>query len=427
MRTFLTARSLRGWLACAVLAGLLLAADRPAGAQVLRGEWVEASEKAIDQHRKTDIQVIVLDRDDRALQGVTVQVDQLRHDFVLGLAVPTDQAPPKDFAEKPVYRCFNAIALDRFTDWSARENRTQSPAAQVLKQWAEAIRPVEKSFGRVVSADPALNADELSMLGPGEMQDALMARIDYATALTPRPDRYDLYGDLLHQDVIARKLGHGMVHRMFERARAKRPDATLALRVRDGISLQRGRELVNTALRLQARQVPVDAVTIEQRFGGQLNPIALQRMMNNTITRLDLPVSLAGVEVGGPSPAAAAMNLEAVLRLAFAQPGIEGVYLAGLTDEALVEPDAALIDDAGEPTPAGLAFDGLFRGLWWTDLSATTDERGNAQARVFTGWHNVKATLPNGRVIAVEVYVPRAERAKIIVLQATAVEQPDPR
>jgi len=197
--------------------------------------------------------------------------------------------------------------------------------------------------------------------------------------------------------------------------------------VRDGLSLQRSRELVNTALRLQARQVPFDAVTIEQRFRGQLNPIALRRMMNSTITRLDLPVSLAGVEVGGPTPAAAAMNLEAVLRLAFAQPEVEGVYLAGLAQDALVETDAALIDDAGEPTPAGLALDGLFRKLWWTDLTATTDERGNAQARVFTGWHHVKATLPNGRVIAAEVYVPHAERAKIVVLQATAVEQPDPR
>jgi len=117
------------------------------------------------------------------------------------------------------------------------------------------------------------------------------------------------------------------------------------------------------------------------------------------------------------------MNMETVLRLAFAEPAISGVYLSGLAAEELIEPNAALIDAAGEPTAAGLALDGLFSKLWWSNETGVTDERGNVQSRVFTGWYTVKATLPNGKAIEAEVYIPKSDQPKFIVLQATAVEQ----
>lgn len=393
-------------------------------AQVMQGQWVDASEKAINKHRKTDIEVIVLDRNDRALEGVEVEVVQTRHDFVLGLAVSPDQAPPKDLQNQPVYRCFNAIAMDRFTDWSSRESQTQSPAAQVLKRWNAAIHPIESAFGRVISADPALNADELSLLEPRDLRDVLMARIDYATSLKPGPDSYDLYSDLIYQDMIQRKLGYGMIHRMFEQAKAKRPDATMSLRMRDAVSLQRGREVVTMVHRLQTRQIPFDAVTIEQRFNGQINPNAMQRMFDNYLSKLKVPVTFSGLEIGGPTPVAAGLNTETVIRIAFAQPNLRGIYFAGLVDEELIEPNAGLLDAKGEPTPSGLAVDGLFQKHWWSHEKIKTDERGNAQTRVFTGWYRVTAKLPNGKTLTAEAYVPKSDRAKLIVLQATAVEQP---
>ena len=95
-----------------MIASVVLA-PAAARAQVLHGEWVDESDKAIEQHRKTDVAVIVLDQNDRAIRGAKVRIEQQRHDFVLGLAIPADRKPPKGLAGLPVYRCFNAIALDR--------------------------------------------------------------------------------------------------------------------------------------------------------------------------------------------------------------------------------------------------------------------------------------------------------------------------
>lgn len=388
----------------------------------MHGPWVDDTEAEIDQHRKTRVTVIVLDRDDRAVHKAQVRFRQQRHDFVLGLTVSNHRLPPEGSADAPVYRCFNAVALDRHTGWARPRSTDPNDEREALKLWLDAIDPVTTSYGGVISADPARNSDKLTLLNATDLHDAVLARVDMAVGYEPTPGRLDLYTDLIYQDLIERKLGNGMIHRVFERARARNPEAKLALRVRDGVSLQHGRELHKAIQRFEIQQVPFDGVTIEQRFRGQVQPIPINRMLNEYVAKLPVPVTLAGLEVGGPSAVAAGLNLETVLRLAFAQPNIEGIYLSGLYQDELIEEHAALLDKDGQPTPAGEALDAMFNTHWRTDLMETTDERGNAQARVFTGWYRIEAVLPDGRVIQAEAYVPKSDRTKLIVLQATSAE-----
>lgn len=401
---------------------LCLAMTAAAHAQILQGEWVDASQAAIDQHRKTDVTVIVLDQNDRAVQGAKVRLTQQRHDFVLGLTLPNDRMPPDDCGKLPLYRCFNAIALDRYTDWSLVTDDSPKSQAKRLTAWRTELEPIRTQFGRVISADPARNHDRLSLLEPAELRDAVLARVDLSTVFEPSADDLDLYADLMQQDMIERKLGQGMLHRMFNRAKAKQPKSSFGLRVRDAISLRRGRDLASTIQKLEVRQIPFDHITVEQTFTGPLQPNAIKRMLDEYIAPLPKPVTLAAVEAGGATPVAAAINLEMALRLSFAQPRITGIYFAGLVDEELLEEHAGLIDPKGEPTASGELVDQLFTKYWHSDESGQADERGNVQARVFTGWYTVTATLPNGTTITSPAYIPKADRAKLVVLQATIAE-----
>jgi len=408
--------------ALSVLAVLCLAWGPPSDAQILQGQWVDQSQAAIDQQRKTDVTVIVLDRQDRAVQGAKVRLVQQRHDFVLGLTLPNDRMPPKQPRTLPVYRCFNAIAMDRYTDWSTSSPSDPKKTAARLNAWTDALDPIHKHFGPVVSADTARNHDRLSLLESAELRDAVLARIDLASVFDPVPDSYDLYADLLKQDMIERKLGQGMLPRMFDRAAARRPKASFGVRVRNAISLQSGRDFVSTIQKLEVRQVPFDHITIEQSFPGPIQPNALRRMLDEYAAPLPAPVILAGLEVGGPTPVAAAIKLETLLRLAFAQPNIHGIYFAGLVQDELIEDNAALFDRDGKPTAAGQVLDTLFTKLWHSEESGTSDERGNVQARVFTGWYRITATLPDGTQIESQAYIPKADRSKRIILQTTTAE-----
>ena len=414
--------TLRGLIALALLL-VCVSSAVVTSAQVLQGDWVDQSQAEIEKHRKTDVTVIVLDREDRAIQGATVRLVQQRHDFLIGLAVPPDQIPPVDFSSRPVYRCFNAIALDRLTDWASPVVKSDVSPGEVAALWQEAIDPIHIAFGRVVSADPASNTDKLSLLTATDLRDSVLARIDLAAGFEPTPDRYDLYADLLYQDMIERKLGTGMINRMFEQARAKRTDAKFGLRVRDAVALQRARDLALTLQKLEIRQITFDHLSIEQRFTGQVQPLPFGRMLEQTLQSVDVPVSFALLEIGGPTRIAAGLNMETFLRTVFAQPRIEGIYFAGLKAQQFIEANAELLDDLGQPTAAGLALDQMFTTYWRSDERAKTDERGNIDARVFTGWYTVTATLPDGQTITSQAYIPKSQRTKLIILQQTAAEE----
>lgn len=401
---------------------LLLLIPAHTHAQVLQGQWVQECEEQINKHRKTGVTVIVLDRDDKAVEGVTVELTQLRHDFKIGLTLPADRLAPEKLNKLPVYRCFNAIALDRLTDWSLPTKPSEFTPDQIVASWRDAIKPIEVAYGRVISADTARNTDKLLLLTAEQLRDALFGRIDLAIGHKPTADRFDVYADLLYQDLVERKLGQGMLHRMFERAHAKRPEAKLSLRVRNAISLQRGRDLALTLQRLEARQVRFDSLTIEQRFTGQVQPRPLERMLNQHVASLNVPVTLAGIEVGGTSDVAAGLNMETLLRLTFAQPAIQGLYFSSVHHEQMVEDNAALIGKDGQPTTAGVTLDNLFQKVWRSDVKDQTDEVGNVHARVFTGWYRAQVTLPNGKTIWTDAYVPKSDRSKLIVLQQTAAE-----
>ncbi|MEM6507708.1 MAG: hypothetical protein AAF711_19905, partial [Planctomycetota bacterium] len=145
--------------------------------------------------------------------------------------------------------------------------------------------------------------------------------------------------------------------------------------------------------------------------------------LDEYVVPLPKPVTLAGFEVGGRSPVAAAINLETLLRLVFAQPRIDGIYLRGLLGDELLEKQAALLDDEGQPTASGEVMDQLFNKIWHSDEQGVSDERGNVSARVFTGMYAITASLPDGRKLKSQVHIPKNDRPKLIVLQVTRAEE----
>src|SRR5690606_26554290 len=65
----------------------------------------------------------------------------------------------------------------------------------------------------------------------------------------------------------------------------------------------------------------------------------------------------------------------------------------------------------------GRTFEGLVRGLWWTDEKAKTDQLGNVRMRVFAGTYRITATMPDGSRVVMRTNVPRADEPRLVVVQ----------
>ncbi|MEX0654673.1 MAG: hypothetical protein WD534_00810 [Phycisphaeraceae bacterium] len=408
----------RNWIVSVML---LLALTSPAAAQVFEGEWVQRTQQRIDRVRKTDVRVIVLDEHDRPAANAHVRIEQRRHDFPLGFTLHDAHWPEPDDAA-PLWRVFNAVALDGWTQWSAydeADDAERDAMGQVIRQARE--RGMFVRWGGGISADAARNPDWLAGQAPG---DQLVAIDTHAGNLVRRygwqVDQLDLYTHALDHDLIERKFGEPALRRLYEQAQADAAatGTVIGLRVTDRLTGDRLQDLVRAVTDWHHLFIPFDVVAIEQRVQGSLSHGLIERALA-ALGGLDIDLVLVDLEVGGASEAAAALNMETLLRTTFADPTVTGIWFGGMTPDAVGAAHGELFDEAGALTRAGRLVDQLFGELWWSDETLEPDELGNARARVFAGVYRITAVLEDGRTIDTTVHLPRQEDERIVVLQSS--------
>lgn len=398
---------------------LVLAIASPSVAQMLRGDWVDATQERIERVRKTELRLIVLGRDGRPVPGASVTIEQLSHDFPLGYALIEPAWPTADPAA-PVWRCFNAVSLEPLTGWT-RLTPTPDTAPDVADLEELVIeaqrRGMRTRWGGVISADVGRNPDWAAALNGDALVDALENHLQLVLRLFGgRVDAFDVYTHALDHRFVEDRLGKPMVRRLFQQAKVYAPRSTMAVRFTDSLQGTRLHEMVEAVMAMQQDFIPLDAVALEQRTAAPVAQAPLARALEG-VGRLGLDIHIVGLEVGGASEAAAAMNLETMLRTLFAEQAVDGIWFGAIRPGAVAVPEAALVDAQGQPTEAGQVVDGLFRKLWWTNATAQTDELGNVTARVFAGSHRITATLPDGTDLTTRVHLPRHDDPRIVVLQ----------
>ncbi|HEX7008448.1 MAG TPA: endo-1,4-beta-xylanase [Phycisphaeraceae bacterium] len=394
------------------------AADEP----FLDGAWVQATQQRIEQVRQTPLRLIVLDADGQPVPGATVRIEQQRHDFVIGLVLGSNEAalPEALGTDEPVWRCFNAVSLDRLTDWARL-----APSPDAEPAWTPLDEIVEQAkrrglvvrWGELIHSDPGRNPPWVGVLRGQGLRDALEEHVHevlsrYGWAV----DQFDLYTRSFQHRFIERELGEPMLRYLYESAKAQAPRAAMAIRFENALGGGRTPELVQIVTALRQGAVPLDQVSLDEHIARPLVQAPLERALT-WLEQIELEVVLADLEVGGASEAAAAINLETLLRTLMAQPVVGGVWFGAVRPAGAAVPDASLLDGQGKPTRLGRLVDRLFHELWWTSVDAVTDELGNVRTRVFAGTHRIAAILPGGTLVHTLVYLPRQEEERVVILQ----------
>lgn len=412
-------------LAAGLSAGLTIS---QASGQLVRGEWVEQADQRIAEHRTAPLRIIVQDAAGRPVPDLEVRIDQQAHAFVLGFE--TDGGDLDRLAgHEPLWRCFNAVSLQRINRWpDLQPNFDTEPDFDAVRRIVgrAAERGLTVRWGGVISADPGRNPDWLTTLdGP-----ALRACLERYTRsvvdqFADRVGQFDLYTDSLDHDMIESRLGPAMLRNLYEHAKAHAPHAMFGARFEEALAGARINAMVRKLNAMRQQFIPVEVAAIQQRLGGIIVPGAVEHGLG-WISRLDTPVVISGLEIGGEDPTSAAINLETMVRLLFAEPNVHAIYLGAIDAGHVADPNAALIDEHGEPTMSGEVIDRLFRETWWNADVHRTDELGNVYADVYLGRQRISATLPDGSIVETEVWVGKGDVPRVIVLEPI-VPRPRPR
>ncbi|MCC7192824.1 MAG: endo-1,4-beta-xylanase [Phycisphaeraceae bacterium] len=399
----------------------------PTHAQVLQGQWVDDANVQIDKIRKSNMRLIVVDSAGKPVRDAKLDVTQVSHAFQWG--VKLDPTWIKDGVvnlkqDAPVYRCFNGVSLEAMTAWPKAE---PSPGEWNADQLRKTIGEIKRlglavRWGPVLSNDAGRLPDWVNKLDPAAMVLACQTHVQrVSTEFGDEMESLCVIGCAVGQDIFTERIGSPIYGRLYEAARTKSPHARLSMYFADGLSPQRTQAVVRMATDLRDQFIPLDEVDLEVRLSGTLVQAPVARSLK-WVADAGLESQLVNVEVAGESPTSAAINLETLLLTAFASPGVNGIWFAGLTGDSFTNPEAALIDATGNVTSAGRLLDQLVHTKWRTVSTIATDALGNARLRGFAGAYRAVAHFPDGTTATTNFWLPPKENERVVLIQALATE-----
>jgi len=394
----------------------------------------------IDQHRRADLVLRVLDRDGLPAAGAKVRVTQRQHEFLFGCNLfrwgRVGDPTLEDLYRRRFAVLFNFATLGFY--WSHYERERGHPLYDYTDRVAAWCRsqnirckghPLVWDF----TPDPPWlpsDFDQIRQLSHERVR-AIVSRF------RGRIDVWDVVNEPTDMGRTRTRLGAwakslGPVPFAAEHlkiARAAHPDALLLV---NDYRLDPAFHQILDRLRQEDRLL-FDAVGIQSHQHDGPWPLARIGEVCDRFATLGLPLHFTETTlVSGPcdpsqpgrwqptTPELEARQADAVAAfytMVFAQPTVAALTWWDFSDRGAWQGAAAGFVRADmTPKPAYDRLLHLIRHRWWTQAEGTTDGAGELRVRPFFGTHQVSAVLPNGETLLREL-VWRRDTAKHLDLR----------
>ncbi|GAA4244666.1 hypothetical protein GCM10022255_008600 [Dactylosporangium darangshiense] len=390
--------------------------------------WRTAADARIEQYRKGDLTVDVVDTAGHPVAGANVSVKMQDHAFDFGTAASAQwllsDSPDGRKYREVVSSDVNSLSLGNDLKWNywedqAHRARNTLPALEWLRDQDIKIHGHNLVWGswgymppdvRTLAGDPA----------------ALRARIDAhvtdeAGALKGIADEWDVVNEPYSEHNVTDILGSDEIGRWFTLARQADPQAALYLNEYDliednGWNLRKQQYVYNLLASLLAQGAPIDALGIQGHFSGlQLTPPEDLIPIFDRYTGLGLPLKITEFDIATDDEQLQADYTRDFLTMALSYPQITGVSSFGFWESNIWNPLVAFYRPDWTPKPNLLALRDLVYHQWWTNASGTTSAAGRYGVRGFQGKYLVTVTV-NGVAKQAEVNMPTNAGASVKVV-----------
>ena len=384
--------------------------------------FAEANQR-IEQHRKTDITVLVLDSNGQPVPNAQVEVEMQRHAFRWGTAVVADlinsNSSINSIYRQKILENFNAVVFENDLKWPAWEGAWGpylgwSQAEQAL-DWCDANNLPSRghylawaTLSGIDGYGPGNPSND-----PAQIQGPLLDHIqDKLDTVGTRITEWDVinhpigWGPTTYEDLF----GDAYYSSIVEFARSMAPVGTELWMNED--SILNGGPVANqyeqVLLNLEAFAAQPDGIGFQDHFKsswGRNLPDSHERMytqmerFSGLVDRLQ--VTEFDIDVGEFDNEGNLTNYDQqhhaelmtnYLISLFSHPRLEGVTMWGFWEGAHWLPTAALYNQDWTERPALQAYRDLVFGDWWTMENGPTGSDGEYDVRGFKGDYLVRVT-----------------------------------
>lgn len=374
--------------------------------------WRAAADARIEQHRKGDFNIRVLDTNGEPIPDADVDVKFLRHAYHFGSVIVAHRLFD-DTTDDAIYRekfldLFNQSGPENdfkwapwAGEWSNRYNAQQTlDAMQWLKDRNIYTRghvmvwPSKRNLPNLMQdylpeGDPA-NAD------PVAKQVVLDHIDDVASRSEPVIDEWDVLNEPFDNHYLMDAFGDEVMLDWFERARANLPQQGLyindySILAGGGRDFAHQQHFEDTIEYLVSNDAPVTGIGMQGHFSSSPTGIELVyeilERYHNRFPHLDIRVT--ELDISTDDEDMQADYTRDFLTIMFSHPATVGVQAWGFWEDAHWRPIAAMYTSDWREKPNAVAWRKITQETWWNDFTGQTNQEGEFSERGFYGDYQV--------------------------------------
>ncbi|WP_158223932.1 MULTISPECIES: endo-1,4-beta-xylanase [unclassified Cohnella] len=365
--------------------------------------WRDEANARIEQIRKGDLEVQVVDGDGLPVAGADVRVEMKRHAFRFGTAVNSSLLFGNG-ADSDRYRAllkenFNSVVMEnemKWAWWEADRARTVN-----MYNWLGENGFDIRGHALLWDGPTRMPADIGGLLGD---KAALEKRIrdhfhELAGYFQGRLFDWDVLNEPVLNSMIRSVHGEETMADWFMWAKEADPAAKLFLNETQilGVSAPVIGNLTHLLEVLRQREAPIDGIGIQAHFGSTpASPMAFYDQLTY-FAQYAPEIAITEFDFNTPREDIQAKFTHDLLLATFSHPNVTSFTMWGFWDGAHWQSNAPLYRNDWSLKPSGEQWRSLIYDTWWTDQSGVTDAEGRYGTRGFYGDYEV--TVDYGGVI----------------------------
>lgn len=382
--------------------------------------WRTEAQARIEQYRKSDLEIRIVNTDGQPVEGAQVEVAMRRHAFGFGTAVRVPVMTRMD-ADAQTYRqrledltgdgrSFNFAVIENGMKWLPWEGlapwftntrqQTLDVVAWLLQRGMQ-VRGhnlVWPSWGNLPD-DLQQNQNDLAFVRQ-RIESHIQEEVGY-DGLKGNLVEWDVVNEPAHLFDLADVFGREVVHEEYAKwfNLAVQTDSSAKMYINDfGIIMQGGVDL-------NAQEQYQETISNILDAGGQIDGIGIQGHVRPPLASpqvvydilddyaaLAPELSITEYDLINAPDDLDADYLRDLLTIAFSHPAVNSFVMWGFWDSSHWRGEAPLFDADWNLKPSGQAYLDLVFDAWWTDEQVQTNAEGNAAVRGVLGEYQVKAT-----------------------------------
>ena len=376
-------------------------------------QWRKDALARIEQIRKSDVSVKVVDEQGMPVENAEVRVEQTRHAFGFGTIVNVDDYSKMDASTQQKYKeAFSQIAHNRAGFENALKSNYITDAQRQVQvdDWLSYFKEKDidvRGHVLIYGQDSRLNNVDMNgyktdlankdlltadtVEGRTALQDWTANHINtYVTKYKGQIYNWDVVNEnMTSHDWSDRLGGYDALVNWFEQAHEADPEAKLTYNDYGILSRDSGHQ--NYHYDLCKYLVDHDSAMTTIGIQGHVSLISPEEILSilDRFSTLGKEIEITEFTYEDDDPEFQAQFTRDFMIAVFSEEVVTSLTTWGFWEGCMYQPKAAMVDKNFNLKPNGQVWMDLVYDEWWTKESGNTDNAGIYTTRAFLGNHNV--------------------------------------